>query len=104
MKGNPWTETILYSFGAVGSGDGDAPLAGVTLKSAAATVLYGTKQGGGARRRLGVPVNLCKENEEGSGPLDGDHPRKFSGSDGLAQGQPSSESGRLLSLRQRRCE
>ena len=48
VKGNPWTETILYSFGAVGSGDGYAPLAGVTLKSAAATVLYGTTQGGGA--------------------------------------------------------
>jgi uncharacterized repeat protein (TIGR03803 family) len=42
-----WTETILYSFGAPGSGDGYQPFAGVTLASSAATTLYGTTQCGG---------------------------------------------------------
>jgi uncharacterized repeat protein (TIGR03803 family) len=46
-SGNPWTETILYSFGAAGSGDGYQPWAGVTLASSAATVLYGTTECGG---------------------------------------------------------
>ena len=48
VTGNPWVETVLYSFGAEGSGDGYNPLAGVTLKTAAATVLYGTTPCGGS--------------------------------------------------------
>jgi uncharacterized repeat protein (TIGR03803 family) len=47
VKGNPWTETILYSFGAAGSGDGYQPWAGVTLGNSSATVLYGTTMCGG---------------------------------------------------------
>ncbi|MGB8013358.1 MAG: choice-of-anchor tandem repeat GloVer-containing protein [Terriglobales bacterium] len=47
-SGNPWTETVLYSFGAPGSGDGYRPYGGVTLASSAATVLYGTTSSGGA--------------------------------------------------------
>lgn len=42
-----WTETVLYSFSAPGSGDGYQPFAGVTLASAAATTLYGTTECGG---------------------------------------------------------
>ncbi len=48
VKGNPWAETILHSFAAAGSGDGYQPLAGVTLASPAATVLYGTTECGGS--------------------------------------------------------
>jgi uncharacterized repeat protein (TIGR03803 family) len=43
-----WTETIVYSFGAPGSGDGYQSFAGVTLASAAATTLYGTTECGGS--------------------------------------------------------
>ena len=43
-----WTETILYSFGAPGSGDGYEPGGGVTLASSAATVLYGMTACGGS--------------------------------------------------------
>ncbi len=46
--GEPWTETILYSFGAIGSGDGVMPWGGVTLASAAATTIYGTTSAGGS--------------------------------------------------------
>ena len=48
VNGNPWTETILYSFGAPGSGDGFLPYGGVTLGNSSATVLYGTTQCGGS--------------------------------------------------------
>jgi uncharacterized repeat protein (TIGR03803 family) len=47
-QGGTWTETILYNFGVVGSGDGLQPGSGVTLKTASGTVLYGTTQCGGA--------------------------------------------------------
>jgi hypothetical protein len=48
VAGDAWTETILYSFGAQGSGDGYNPYAGVTPASAAATTLYGTTECGGS--------------------------------------------------------
>jgi uncharacterized repeat protein (TIGR03803 family) len=46
--GTTWTETIVYSFGAAGSGDGYNPFAGVTLDSSAAITLYGTTECGGS--------------------------------------------------------
>lgn len=54
--GNPWTETTLYSFGVAGSGDGYQPVAGVTLASSAATVLYGTTECGGTGNFPGSAV------------------------------------------------
>jgi hypothetical protein len=49
-----WTETILHSFGAAGSGDGFSPFAGVTLASSAATTLYGTTLCGGTGSAAGA--------------------------------------------------
>jgi uncharacterized repeat protein (TIGR03803 family) len=46
VSGGDWTETILYSFGAVGSSDAEGPQSGLVLDSTGN--LYGTAGGGGA--------------------------------------------------------
>ncbi len=65
-----WTETILYNFGAAGSGDGIDPFAGVTLASSAATTLYGTTACGGtgpaAGGQMGPPYAFGCSNGSGT--------------------------------------
>jgi uncharacterized repeat protein (TIGR03803 family) len=64
VKGNPWTETILYSFGAPGSGDGYGPVGGITLGNSSATVLYGTTECGGSG--ASVYGSVCYPNNMGT--------------------------------------
>jgi hypothetical protein len=66
-----WTETILYNFGAAGSGDGANPIAGVTLASSAATTFYGTTLCGGTGPAVGGALDIpyapgCSNNGSGT--------------------------------------